>query len=211
MFSKHLHDHGPVVQSNNTKSVQAELYLLYVSILHHTSQASPPLALYELLSLLRAACAVFLVSPSDCCFACSATADRYPALCVWWARRHCWNNNRSACLYRAVPQLVQSTQESKCKTIIYNNTACGAHQSGGAHSWKRIDVWLMSGWPLKNKGCMLKDLDWQVWHHILYDEENTAYYCQDRDTLRPSWGRWEPAGMLQCSSTYSDNTTTYFW
>lgn len=132
-----------------------------------TSQYSPPhvsslpsslaLALYVLLSTLRAACAVFLVSPSDCCFACSATADQYPAL---WARRQRWNNNSSACLYRAVSQLVQGTQETRCKTIIYNNKAGGEHQGGGAHSCKRIDVWLMSRWPLNNKRGMLNDLDW---------------------------------------------------
>lgn len=110
------------------------------------SQYSPPhfsnlptslaLALYELLSTLRAACAVFLVSPSDCCFACSATANRYSALCVWWARRHRWNNNHSACLYRAVSQLVQGTQETQCKTIIYNNTASGKCRGAGTHSYK---------------------------------------------------------------------------
>ncbi len=113
-----------------------------------TSQYSPPhfssllaslaLALYELLSPLWAACAVFLVSPSDCCFACSATADRYPALCDWWARRHRWNNNRSACLYRAVSQLVQGTQGTQCKTIIYNNKAGWEHQGGEAHSWEWV-------------------------------------------------------------------------
>lgn len=81
------------------------------------------LVLYELLLPLHTACAVFLVSPSDCCFACPATADQYPALCVWRARRHRWNNNRLACLYRTVSQLVPETQETQCKTIIYNNTA----------------------------------------------------------------------------------------
>lgn len=87
------------------------------------------LLLYMSSPLLCAlACAVFLVSPSDCCFACSATADRYSALCVWWGRHHRWNNNRSACLYRAVSQLVQGTQEAQCKTIIYNNTAGGEHR-----------------------------------------------------------------------------------
>lgn len=102
------------------------------STLSFTSQYSPPhssfstslaLVLYELLLPLHTACAVFLVSPSDCCFACPATADQYPALCVWRARRHRWNNNRLACLYRTVSQLVPETQETQCKTIIYNNTA----------------------------------------------------------------------------------------
>lgn len=108
---RHLHNCKTVVQPQKTKSWPVQPELCQYSP-PHFSFASPCLllfALYELLSPSRAARAVFLVSPSDCCSACSATADRYPALCVWWARRHRWNNNGSACLYSAVSQLVRGT------------------------------------------------------------------------------------------------------
>lgn len=119
-------------RTNSTAFVCANLAqhslnsIFYKSVFSTTLSSfstSLALVLYELLLPLHTACAVFLVSPSDCCFACPATADQYPALCVWRARRHRWNNNRLACLYRTVSQLVPETQETQCKTIIYNNTA----------------------------------------------------------------------------------------
>lgn len=103
-----------------------------------------------------AALAVFPVSPSDCCFACLATVDRYSALRVCWSRRHCWNNNRSACLYRAVFQFVQGTLEAQCKTIIYNNMASGEHWSGKAHSLKTLWVFVCCLCGLHN----VRNVEW---------------------------------------------------
>lgn len=149
----------------------------------------------------RAALAVFPVPPSDCCFACLATVDRYSALRVCWSRRHCWNNNRSACLYRAVFQFVQGTLEAQCKTIIYNNMASREHWSGKAHSLKTLWVFVCCLWGLYNVTNMeLSALISSLWHN------KTLHTAGGKETHRQC-----PQGWWQCSSTYSDNTSTYFW
>lgn len=51
---------------------------------------------------------IFLVSPPDGCFACSATADRYSApACLGEAGITAEITTAQACLYRAVSQLVR--------------------------------------------------------------------------------------------------------
>lgn len=120
-------------------SNKVHLSELKICIFTHSAAWAPSIvSQYSLQHLLRLSCliwaslhlgrSIFLVSPPDDCFACSATADRYSAPCVWRGRHHRWNNNCPACLYRAVSQLVQATQEAQCRTIIYDNTASGEQQ-----------------------------------------------------------------------------------
>lgn len=195
-----VHHSGSVMHTFKTIRISTSKYFqlltevlsLQVSILHHTSRTSPPFLLLLYMSFSRLhELPVFLVSPSDCCFAFSATADRYAALCVWWAGRHHWNNNHSACLYRAVSQFVHGTQETQCKTIIYNNMAGREHWGGGTHSCKSRGIENRCVGGLSSKWGMLNDLDWWVWHDIFYDTKKHW----KRDTLSPSWDRHEPSGM----------------
>lgn len=145
-FPAAFHTTCPVLHKCNVQfkpSLQKSISVSWKSAFLHMALCSAAWApsivsQYSLQRLLRLSCfiwasphlgrSIFLVSPPDGCFACSATADRYSAPRVWRGRHHRWNNNCPACLYRAVSQLVQATQEAQCRTIIYDNTASGEQQ-----------------------------------------------------------------------------------
>lgn len=65
--------------------LQCSLSSIYCESVFSTT---PLEALLLYMSISSPSRSVFLVSPSDGCFACSATADRYSALCVWRGRHH---------------------------------------------------------------------------------------------------------------------------
>ncbi len=171
---------------------------LHVSILHHTSQ--PPYlscTCFVWAALSSASSLRGLSSVSFRLLLCmlSDSQSIYPALCVWWARRHRWNNNCSTCLYREVSQLVQGTQETQCKTIIYNNTTRESTEVLElTHVREKMFDWYVYV-AFKEQEGLLGDWIDKFCMTFFIIQENTACCSWERDWLRPSWDRQEPAGM----------------
>lgn len=138
------------------------------------------------------------------------------ALRVWWAGRRRWNNNHSACLYRAVSQLVPGALSGKpnAKQSFRTTRPGREHRGcGGSFVWEnRCLTDVASEWQercVERRGRLSSA---RQTRKRCFRQLGERHAETRGDTRRPSQGTDEnPAGWLLCLRTYSDNTPTYFW